>query len=228
MTRPRFGALALILAGVLFVLYPALRPWHDESTVAGATAAMSAGAWVASHLFAMLGFILMGFGLLGLRILLAGAGAGGEAGAGAGDQPIATAAVATGWAGVGLTLPYYGAETFGLHAIASHADQVTDLLALVDAVRYQPVAVATFGAGLLLVAAAAVLAAVAVWRSPRLSRYSGVLFALGFVLFLPQFFAPPAVRIGHGVLVAIGSIWLAAAMWRVPGRAHGAAEVIES
>jgi hypothetical protein len=52
---------------VLFLAYPALRPWHDEGTVAGATASMSSTAWVAAHFFAMLGFILMPLGLLALR-----------------------------------------------------------------------------------------------------------------------------------------------------------------
>ena len=36
-TRTRLGAIALALAGVLFILYPAVRPWRDESTVTGAT-----------------------------------------------------------------------------------------------------------------------------------------------------------------------------------------------
>jgi hypothetical protein len=49
---------------VLFILYPAVRP--NESTVDGATAAMASGSWVASHLFAMIGFILVPLGLLGL------------------------------------------------------------------------------------------------------------------------------------------------------------------
>ena len=56
-SRVRLGALALAVAGALFILYPAVRPWHDESTVDGATASMSSPAWVAAHFFAMLGFI---------------------------------------------------------------------------------------------------------------------------------------------------------------------------
>jgi hypothetical protein len=52
--RTRLGAAALATAGVLFLLYPAVRPWEDESTLDGATKAMSSGAWVASHLFAMI------------------------------------------------------------------------------------------------------------------------------------------------------------------------------
>jgi hypothetical protein len=64
MSHNRSGALALAMAGALFVLYPAVRPWNDESTVAGATASMTSPAWVAAHFFAMLGFILLPLGLL--------------------------------------------------------------------------------------------------------------------------------------------------------------------
>jgi hypothetical protein len=211
-TGSRSGALALAVAGVLFV-YPAVRPWQDESTVEGATKAMNSGAWVAAHLFAMVGFILVALGLLGLWNAVRRTRA----------ERLALAAVVTTWIGVGLTLPYYGAEDFGLNAIARKAaeGQVSDLLGLVEAVRFSPVPITTFGLGLLLLAAGAVLAAVASWRSGVLARSSGILFAAGFVLFLPQFFTPPAVRIAHGVLVAAGSIWLAVALWRASGAEDG-------
>jgi hypothetical protein len=62
----RLGAAALAASGVLFFLYPAVRPWHDESTVSGAVASMSSNAWVTAHLFAMLALILMPLGLLAL------------------------------------------------------------------------------------------------------------------------------------------------------------------
>jgi uncharacterized membrane protein len=208
-TGSRSGAFALAVAGVLFVLYPAVRPWQDESTVEGATKAMNSGAWVAAHLFAMVGFILVALGLLGLWNAVRRTRA----------ERLALAAVVTTWIGVGLTLPYYGAEDFGLNAIARKAaeGQVSDLLGLVEAVRFSPVPITTFGLGLLLLAAGAVLAAVAIWHSGVLARSGGILFAAGFVLFLPQFFTPPAVRIAHGVLVAAGSIWLAVALWRASG-----------
>jgi hypothetical protein len=205
-TYSRWGAVALAVAGVLFVLYPAVRPWQDESTVEGATKAMSSGAWVAAHLFAMVGFILVALGLLALWDAVGRTPA----------ERLALAAVVTGWVGAGLTLPYYGAEDFGLNAIARKAAEgkVPDLLGLVEAVRFSAVPITTFGLGLLLLAAGAVLAAVATWRSGVLPRSSGILFGVAFALFLPQFFTPPAVRIAHGVLVAAGSIWLALALWR--------------
>jgi hypothetical protein len=203
MTRSnKLGALALATAGVLFLLYPAVRPWHDESTVDGAVASMGSGAWVASHAFAMVGFVLAALGLLALRDV-----AGGR---------LASAAAVTTWVGAGLVLPYYGAEDFGLHALARrYADgERFDLLAAVDAVRNQPVAITMFGVGLLVLAAGGVLAALAVRRSGVLPRSSGLLFGLGLLLFLPQFFTPAPIRIAHGALLAAGCAWLAAALWR--------------
>ncbi|MEV4760446.1 hypothetical protein AB0J86_35820 [Micromonospora sp. NPDC049559] len=204
--RIRAGALALAAAAVLFLLYPAVRPWTDETTTAGATAAMSSGAWVASHLFAMIGFVLLPLGLLALRAAVGQTRA----------EPLALAATVTAWLGAGLTLPYYGAEDFGLHAVASRTagGAPLDLLDLVDAIRFGAVQVTTFGIGLVALGIAAVLAAVAIWRSGILPRHSGIAFALGFALFLPQFYLPPAARITHGVLVGIGCAWVALTLWR--------------
>jgi len=211
-TRIRVGAAALAAAGVLFAAYPALRPWHDEGTVAGAAASMSSTAWVAAHFFAMLAFILMPLGLLALRAALAATRA----------EPLALTAAVLAWTGSGLVLPYYGAEDFGLHAIAGSAGSRAELLSLVHAVRYQPLAMTIFATGLLLLAASAIMAAVAVWQSHVLPRTSGMLFAAGIALFLPQFFTPAAVRIAHGILLAAGSIVLAAALWAWAGRPRAA------
>lgn len=194
-TSIRWGAAAFALAGVLFLAYPAVRPWHDETTVSGATASMSSNAWVAAHFFAMAGFILLPLGLMALTTLTSGTRA---------HRP-ASAATVTTWIGAGLTLPYYGAEDFGLHAIAAQPN----LVDLAGSVRYNPVAITMFGLGLLTMAAGAVMVAI------RLRSVPAILFATGFVLFLPQFFAPPAVRIVHGVLLAVGCVWLASNPKRV-------------
>jgi hypothetical protein len=84
----------------------------------------------------------------------------------------------------------------------------------VNGFRYHPVALTMFALGLLALAAGAILAAVAVGRSSLRPRWSGAVFALGFALFLPQFFTPAPVRIGHGVLMAIGCLLLAIALYR--------------
>ncbi|GHJ47854.1 hypothetical protein Cs7R123_51960 [Catellatospora sp. TT07R-123] len=192
-SRNRLAAAALTVAGILFLLYPALRPWADESTAAGALHAMSSPWWVATHLFAMAGFILVPLALL----------------------RVSSVAAVIMWIGAGLTLPYYGAEDFALNTLATKISggQQLDLLDLSDSIRYHPAAVATFLIGLLLLGVGAVWAAVAVWRSGSLPRYSALAFGAGFALFIPQFYTGEALRIAHGGLMLIGCVWLAAALW---------------
>ncbi|MER7539205.1 hypothetical protein ABTX77_31140 [Streptomyces sp. NPDC097704] len=167
----------LSVAGVLFLLYPALRPWEDESTTSGAAAAMGSTAWIVTHLCAMIGFILVAIALLSINRV----------------------AAIVFWIGAGLTLPYYGAEVFGLHAMANQSN----VLDLAEDVRYNPFAMTMFGLGLLSMAAGAILVAARMRTAPA------ILFAAGFGLFLPQFFGPPALRIAHGVLLAAACVWLA-------------------
>jgi hypothetical protein len=202
--RLRAGAIALAAAGVLFLAYPVVRPYHDESTAAGATTSMGSNAWVAAHLFAMIGFVLLGLGLLAVTGALARARSAGLALAG-------TVAV---WIGAGLSLPYYGAEDFGLHAIAGPHGNPSNVVALVDAVRNQPVALATFGTGLVVLAMGGIVAAVAIWRSDVMPRWAGVPFAFAMVLFLPQFYAPVALRIAHGILMLVSLVVLGGALLR--------------
>jgi hypothetical protein len=199
------GPLAFAAAGVLFLLYPATRPWGD-SVEATTAAAYASPAWLVSHLAAVAGFVLVGFGLLALRDqLTAGPGA-----------RLAGLALGTWWVGTGMVLPYFGAEVFALHTIGEHAVQTGDAapLALVETIRMSPTQVTLFGVGLLLLAMAAVLAAIAVARSGVLGRLSGLTFAAGFALFLPQFFTTPTLRILHGALVAVGCVVLAVEMRR--------------
>ncbi|WP_051425515.1 hypothetical protein [Jiangella gansuensis] len=212
--RTRLGAAALAVAGAMFLLYPVARPWHDETTQAGAVASMGSGAWVASHLFAMIGFVLVPFGLLALRSVVRDTAA----------EPRAFAAVVVFWIGAGLTLPYYGAENFALHAIAGRAadGHPLDIVDLAEAVRFGAVAVTTFALGLLALGAGGVLAALAVRRSGVLPRHSGVLLGAGFGLFIPQFFTPGPARIAHGAVLAAGCLWLAVVLWRAAG--DGAAQ----
>ncbi|MDV8024398.1 hypothetical protein [Rhodococcus sp. IEGM 1330] len=175
-----------LFVGVMFAAYPALRPYSDEVGSAGADAFASSN-WVLSHTFAMLGFIA-----LGLTVLYTGRRS--------------DLAVVTTWIGVGLVLPYYGAETFALHALGVDAAQNANpgLIDLADPIRYSLVQSVMFGLGLVLIAVGLATFALR-------NRYAAVL-AAGFVLFLPQFYTPPAVRIAHGVLIAVGAILAARAM----------------
>jgi len=205
-TRTRLAALALVIAGACFLAYPAIRPYTDETTLAGADA-FASPAWLLAHSLAIVGFILLVLGLLGLYGRLRETRA----------ESLGIAALVLTWTGVGLVLPYYGAETFGLAAVGEEAlrqNSASLLVTLSDAIRFGEGAW-LFGAGLLALAAGAVLFGAAIWRSGTLPRWSGIPLALGFALFLPQFFTPPAVRIAHGLLVAIGC-WLVA--WSMVSR----------
>ena len=200
--RVRLAASALAAAGVLFIVYPSLRPYHDETTVDGATASMSSNAWIIAHLAAMVGFILIPLGLLGVWSRLRHTGS---------DRP-AFVALMSSWCGAGLTLPYYGAEDFALHAAA--ARHASGLIDLVNAIRNQPVALTTFGLGLTLLTVGAVFAAVAIWRARVMSRLAAVTYALAFALFIPQFYAPAGVRAAHGLLLGGALLGLAISLGR--------------
>lgn len=54
--RIRLGAAGLAVAGVLFVLYPLIRPFSDEESLQGA-AAFTSTAWIVAHTLAMAVFI---------------------------------------------------------------------------------------------------------------------------------------------------------------------------
>lgn len=216
-TQTRLGALALAAGGALLVLYPVTRPWADESTLEGARQSMGSDAWVLSHFFGMLGFILVPMGLLAIAATVQGTRA----------KPWAAAMVVTGWLGSGLVLPYFGAEDFGLNAIARAAAQSPslELLSLVEGVRFNAWAISSFAAGLMALGTSAILAAAALWRSGAFPRPVGIPFALGYALYIPQFYAPAAVRIAHGLLVGAGLAWVALALWRSQssaGTARGA------
>lgn len=195
-SRVRWGAGGLAVAGVALAVYPALRPYPDSGP------AWASQAWTAAHLLAIAGFVL----------LTAGVGAVWSSVRDTRAERTAFAALVTTGAGVGLTLPYYGAEVFGLQTIGEWSVRGGDpgLLAMADDLHYALPAVLTFAAGLLGIAAGAVLTAVALARSGRFPAWSGVPLALGFALYVPQYFGPPWLRFAHGLLVAAGCLWV----WR--------------
>ena len=203
--RTRLGAIAFALAGVLFVVYEAAAPRADETTLDGAKAWASAG-WSIAHISAIVGLILIPLGYGAIRGFLE-------------DTPherTAFLAATIGYIGSGLTISYYGAEVYGLKAIGQRAlaDGDASLTDVGNDFRLDPTAMTVFAIGLLLVAIAAVLAAIAVWRSGSLPRWSAVPLAALLVTMLPQYFLPQALRIVWGVLVAGAALWLASALWR--------------
>lgn len=200
--RKRLAALALAVSGILFVLYPAIRPFSDESSLQGALA-FASSSWVLAHSLAMLAFILLTLGLLGLYLRLQATTV---------ERPALWALVLS-WIGVGLTLPYYGAEVFGLHAIGQKALQQQNpaLLSLVNAVRWEQ-GIVFILAGLSLLAIGTILFAIVIWRSGSLLKWSGIPLAVGFALFIPQFTTSQFVRVGFGLFIMIACLLLAWSM----------------
>lgn len=205
--RSRLAVLSLALSGILFVLYPAIRPFSDESSLQGA-AAFASLSWVLAHTLGMMAFLLLVLGLFGLFLHLQETTA----------QRITLPALVLSWIGVGLTLPYYGAETFGLRAIGQEALKQHNpaLVSLANSVRLEQGAAFIVG-GLFLLTIGTILFAIAIWRSGSFPRWSGIPLAAGFALYLPQFFTPQFIRVSHGLFITIACMLLAWSIWKATG-----------
>ncbi len=206
-TRP--AALSFAIAGVCFLLYPAIRPFSDEASIQGAEA-FASSSWLLAHSLAMVGFILLILGLLGLHDQLRETTAG----------SLGITALVVTWIGVGFTLPYYGAEAFALHAVGQEAVRLNNvdlLVTLANSIRFGE-GIWFFMFGLLAIAVGTILCALAIRRSGILTWWSGIPLAVGFALFIPQFFFSRPVRVGHGLLVMVGC-WLIA--WSMVNHRRG-------
>ncbi len=190
---PPLAAAFFVLAGVLFVLYPALRPYSSEAGLAGA-GAFGSNRWVLAHPCGMAAVGCFAAATCTLTVP---------------RLPRTTAVL-----GVGLILPYYGAEAFGLHALgrAALARGDAGLTGVADLVRNNPLALTMFGAGWIVLAVAGVTVARALWL--RGTHTGAALLGAGMVLYLPQFFGPPWLRITHGVLLGAGLVIVAVALTR--------------
>ncbi|MEZ4766827.1 MAG: hypothetical protein R2844_00160 [Caldilineales bacterium] len=202
--RIRISALALAVAGIFFLIYPALRPFSDEVSLQGA-AAFASTQWLAAHMLAVVAFTLIPVGFLGLYGVLRESAA----------EGIGYWGLILSMVGVGLTLPFYGGEAYGLHAIGQAAleQQSAALLDIAGVVR-SGAGLLLFVVGLVLLAAAAITIAAAIWKSGTLPKWSGIPLAVGVALYLPQFFGTQPLRVVHGLLVAAGCLWIALDLWQ--------------
>ena len=217
-TRTRLLA-PTVGTGVFMAAYLLLRPYGDaDGGPAAVAAAFASWLWVAAHVLGMLA--IASFARLAVRIA---------------DEQTAQAGRPRSWvpariarwsalAGTVLVLPYYGAETFALHVIgkaalaggATGVDVTT--LALAEQVRNEPVAMAMFGLGLVLLAVAG-LALAAAWAHRYPAATASIRFAawpLGMLvaLLLPQFYLPTSGRMAFGVLYALAAGYLLLAAHR--------------
>lgn len=182
--------------GALMAAYLLLRPYGDASgDPTEAARAFASPAWVVAHACGALA--IASFGRLALRVsdLVPG--------------PLAAAGRWAGLAGTVLVLPYYGAETFGLHAIGARVLAGDEgAFALVEMVRNQPVALTSFGIGLVLLAASGLLTAGA-WQRVHAGTRASALWPLGIGIaaLLPQFSLPPAGRVAFGLAYGLAAAW---------------------
>ena len=194
------AGLPLLLAGVCFALYPALRPFSDEKSLNGARAFASTR-WLVAHSLGIAAFILLAVGLFAVYEHIQDTTA----------HRTARAGLLLSWIGVGLVLPYYGAEVFGLHAAGQQALTTGDtgtFDTLIHAIRWEA-GIWFIIAGLLLLAAGTITFAVAVWRSAALPRWSAIPLAALTALYIPQFAASQPIRVTYGILLAGACLILA-------------------
>lgn len=205
--RPHHATAAwFAAAGLAFAGYPLLRPWGPESGLRGAEDFAST-AWVLSHVLGMVGFVALA---LGLRAAARGQAVGRAPWSWTG-HPVHKAE-SRAWLAVALLLPYYGAEAYGLQAVGSHAleHDAAGVLAIADTFRYAPVAVGTFGTGLLLLVLVGARLAHGLWHAGPRARAGGLASGLALATYLPQFFTAPEVRVAHGILLGVGLLLVAA------------------
>ncbi|WP_063056889.1 hypothetical protein [Nocardia salmonicida] len=204
--RARWGAFTFALAGILFVIYEAAAPRVSDQTTLDSAESWTSLGWSLAHIAAIAGLILIPLGYSALHGRLRGTP----------HEGTAAAAATIGYIGSALTISYYGAEVYGLKAIGQRAvaDGDATLTEVGNAFRYDPTAMSVFAIGLVLIAVAAVLAAVAVWRSGTLHRWSAVPLAVLLATMLPQYCLPHTGRIAWGAMVAVAAVWLTAEMVR--------------
>ena len=196
---PTLFAASFALSGLFFLLYPAIRPFSSEVGLDGARA-FASSRWIVAHALGILGFVLLALAGFGLYERLRDTAVGSR-------MLRATLLL---WLGAGLTIPYDGAEVFGLHAVGQQALSQNDpalVKPLIHAIRWEA-GIWFVIIGLILLAVGAIVAATAVWRSGSIQRWAGVPLAAGLVLYIPQFAGPQSIRIAHGLLMLMGCAWL--------------------
>lgn len=203
----------LVVAGLAFAAYPALRPYGPESGMDFA-ADLASPAWLVAHILGMVGFTALA---LALRSLVA-TGTSWRWG----GRPLQEAETRM-WLSLVLLLPYYGAEAYGLSAVGRHAlDGATDVLAVAESFRYAPFEVTTFTAGLVLLMLVGARLAHGTWATRGAPRIGGLLTGVGLATYLPQFFTAPQVRMAHGIILGLGLVVLASSVVRPFGQEQAA------
>jgi len=209
--RLRLGAIALGVCGLLFAVFPFLRPFFPLDVFSPNVAAMASGplasaSWLIAHLLLMAAFALLPCALLAIYAALA-------------DGPTESRALRgliLGVAGTGFVVPAVGVEVFAMPVIARlYLEGVTGVAPALKWIYWGPMTLVMI-VGLMALAIGAIELARATWRSGVLPGWAGVALAAGLALWLPLL--PRAVRIVDGLTIGFGGLWLAWAIWRKGAR----------
>lgn len=206
--RTRLGALALALSAVLLGAFPLVRPFFHldvfapEVTLAAASPAVVSAPWVISHLLAMTGFVLLLGAIPALAARLAVDGSG----------PRLFRAAGFSIAGIALVLPMFGVETYALPAIGRIYLGGQPGIAPIVPLIYRGLGTVVMLGGLLLLAIGALTLAGVIRRRGTWPGWAAASWAVGLAAWLPML--PRPVRIIDGLLIGIGGITLAHALWR--------------
>jgi len=207
-TRIRLGAVALGLATFLLALFPLVRPFfpldvfEPERGITVASPAFVSTAWIGSHYLAMLGFVLLQLGLLGLYGFHAGSAA----------ERLALRGLVWCLPGVALILPAFGVEAYTMPIVGRlHLAGATGLAPIIALTYRGPMTVVLL-LGQLGLAIGAFTFAAAIRRDGRLPTWAGFVLAIGLAFWLPML--PRPVRVIDGLLIGLGGIPLAWKMWR--------------
>jgi hypothetical protein len=145
LVRFRLGALALGLSALFLTVFPLVRPFFPldpsapDKTLAIASPFIVSAPWVISHLLAMLGFVLLLYGMLTLYAHLRDGRV----------EPLALRALVWSLAGIALVMPMLGVETHILPIVGRlYLGGTTDIAPAVGLIYLGP-AIAVLLLGLL-------------------------------------------------------------------------------
>ena len=195
--RGRLGALALGLSAVLLGVFPLVRPFFrldvfaPEATLAAASSSVASVEWLIAHLMALTGFVLLLGAFPALYAHLAVEG----------DASPLFRALALSVLGVALILPMLGVETYAIPTIGQiYLDGQPGIAPIVGLI-YRELGTLIMLLGLLALAI-----------GDTLPRWATIVWAAGLAAWLPLL--PRPIRVIDGLLIGVGGVRLAWALWR--------------
>jgi len=211
-TRMRLGALALGISALLFLAFGLFHPVSSLDLSQPDEAARNFGSttFVLTDSLLIVAFTLLPFAVLTLYAYLANSNV----------ERWRFAALVLLLGAIGPFQAFSGVGTFAFSAASQvYLQGNPGALEVLRALTQGPSV--PFGLlGVLLLVLGSISLAVAIWRSGTLPKWAGVLYALGFVLFIGAVSSPASVqkvfRIVDGLLGGIGGVWLAWSIWRKP------------